>query len=318
MDNLRQCISGKKICVTGARGRIGQCVVEKLITLGADVVALSEHSLEKYSKDVKWIRGSILCEDDLIKAFHRCNIVIHLAALTNAPDSYQFPLKYFEVNGLGTAKVLDACRQADIERLVYASTGHVYGVPTYLPIDELHPKNPLSPYAASKLAGEIAVEAYTKAFALHGFVARISNVYGSQMGISTVIGRALDQAVLGFPIQLNDLSPIRDFIYIDDVVQSLIHLAFASSSISYTAVNVSSGNGISIYDMAKIVAEVSISVGIGKGEIIHPAVSCRDQVSEIVMDNSQLIKLTGYRPNTSLEEGIKKDMKILLERKGFC
>jgi nucleoside-diphosphate-sugar epimerase len=275
------------------------------------LVAFDTHEDAKESAVAEWVIGSILHPDDLLRAMEGCSVVFHLAALTHAGGSWDAPLSYFELNAMGTAYVLEACRQAGGTRVVYASTGHVYGVPRALPVTEEHPAVPLSPYAASKLAGEIAVEAYATA-GLSGCVARVANVYGSDFDSETVIGRALDQATRGGPISLHSLKPVRDFIHIDDVVEALIRLATVGDG-EFQVVNVSTGRGISVGAMAETLVEVASGLGLGTMDVQETGEDRADLVPELVLQNERLKELTSWEPQTTLEQGLRMSLQEMLE-----
>jgi len=312
---LRALLSAQSVCVTGAGGRVGRRLIDALQQVAPRrLVAFDTHEDAQESSVTEWVIGSILHPDDLQRAVEGCSVVFHLAALTHVGRSWDVPLPYFKLNAMGTACVLEACREAGVKRVVYASTGYVYGVPRALPVDEEHPTAPLSPYAASKLAGEVAMKAYA-ATGLSGCVARMANIYGSAFDSETVIGLAMEQAALGGPIVLRSLSPVRDFIYVDDVVEALIRLAAAEVR-EFQIVNVSTSRGISVGKMAETLAGVAAELGLGSVDVQETGEGKAELVPELVLQNRRLRELIGWEPEISLEEGLRTSLQQKLRVSG--
>jgi len=302
----------QSICITGGRGALGRRLIQRLIAGGASrVVALDSRPATRYdeatqSRLVGHVVGSILNPADLDRALLDCTVVFHLAALVHIGRSELEPLRYFEVNAFGTAHVLEACRRQGIQRVIYTSTGHVYGIPRQLPIGEDHPTAPLSAYAASKLAGEVTVQGYAAKGALLCDIARLANVYGASFSLETVIGRALEQAANGEPIRLRNLAAVRDFIHAGDVVEALVRLAVAGDkSTGCRIVNVSTGQGVSVLEMAETLSKIAAEQGSGWLEVIQTGSGQDELVPRLVLDNHRLSGLTGWAPQISLEHGLR-------------
>ena len=302
----------QSICVTGGRGALGRRLVQQLVVGGAHrVVALDRQRAllcndATESRSVEHIVGSILNPADLDRALRGCTLVFHLAALVHVGRSESEPFRYFEVNALGTAHVLEACRRLGIQRVIYTSTSHVYGIPHQLPIGEDHPIAPLSVYAASKLAGEAAMQGYGASCALSCDIARLANVYGVSFSTETVIGRALEQAANREPIRLRNLAAVRDFIHADDVIEALVRLAAAGDkNTGGRVVNVSTGRGVSVLEVAETLSKIAAEQGLGRPEVIQAGSDQDELVPRLILDNRRLSKLTGWAPQISLEHGLR-------------
>jgi UDP-glucose 4-epimerase len=254
---------------------------------------------------VQHVRADVLFEPALEEILRGCGTVFHLAALTDVSQSFLHPERYWETNVRGTIRVLEACRKAEVGHFVYASTGLVYGVPEQLPVTENHPIRPLSVYAASKFAGEAAVQGHVAAFGMRGTAVRLTNFYGADSGPGTVIGRAISQAMTGGPIQLRNLTPVRDWIYVDDAVGGLLRLAaLPIEPAGYRVGNVGSGRGIKIQELAETLAGVATRLGFGNIQVASPTETTPERVPAVVLDNKFLKAMTGWIPAIGLEQGL--------------
>ena len=304
MSSVEEWLETQSICVTGGRGSLGRRLVNELVRSGATRVVAFDTAPPTPSdgeSGVQHFTGSILNLDDLRGALSGCTVVFHLAALVHVGRSQTEPFLYFEVNALGTASVLEACRLVGVPRVVYASTSHVYGKPRRLPIGEEHLTDPLSAYAASKLAGENAIQAYGAGPGLHCDIARLANLYGASDNPETVVGRALEQALQGEPIRLRNLGAVRDFVHAADVVETLMRLAADDGGPGCRVVNVSTGRGRSVREMADVLSGLASEEGLGRPQVV----GTEEEHDELVLDNGQLAERTGWTPKISLEEGLR-------------
>ena len=262
---------------------------------------------------MRHVTGSILDPGVTDRVVQGCSTVFHLAGLVNAGQSQNDLTRYFEVNCLGTAHMLSACANAGVGHVVLTSTCHVYGRPRLLPVNEDHPCEPDSVYAASKLAAELAVRAFSARFGIICTIARLANVYGAPFGAETVIGKALRQAISGGPLELDDLTPVRDFIYLDDVTEALVRLAkLHRSSVQTRIVNVSTGRGCSIREMLEQLAMIAEEENIGLPIISEKADNTLLRTSRtLVFDNTRLEEITGWRPSTKLVDGLRNSLREL-------
>lgn len=313
-------LKDKIVFVTGATGRLGRVLVDFLINTAQvkKVIAFigKNHQQCFINDKIKIVIGDVLNRDSLVKEMGNVDIVFHLAALTNATLSKQEPLKYFKVNGMGTMNVLDACRVMGVKKMIYVSTSHVYGITENIPVDEGHLASPLSIYAASKYIGEITSLAYRRAFELDLLVARIPNIYGPGFGKDTAIGLAIQQLVDERCISLKNYDVIRDFIFIYDVVEALVRLStnFQKND-GNCIINISSGVGISLRQIVKLLAEIGKEMGLGKVKILENEKEVVDVIPSFVLDNSLLIANTGWKPKTSIEKGLRISLQHELKKR---
>ena len=315
---LREWLSRQSICVTGGGGSLGRKLVQRLLTGGVKrVAAFSRRSVPEKNdpinhQNIRHIVGDILNHKDTERALRGCTTVFHLAALTHAGNSKLKPLRYFEVNSFGTAQLLETCRRLGIQRTIYVSTSHVYGIPYRLPVDEDHPTVPLSIYAASKLAGEKVVHGYAGAFGLSCDIVRVANIYGASINTETVIGRALKQTVNGGPIHLRSLTATRDFIHADDVVEALLRIAAATNEESACrTINVSTGQGVSVREVAETLSEIAVDYELGRPEVIGEG-ACDELIPKFFLNNRRLSELTGWLPQIKLEHGLRLALQEFL------
>lgn len=299
------------VAVTGAQGTIGQCLVQRLTNGGVRrIVALSRRPCGPTQdintcKCVEQVGCDILSLPDLSRVLAGCTLVFHLAAVVHAGRAEQDPLRAVKTNALGTAHVLEACRRLNIRQVIYASTGHVYGLPRSLPVTEDHETAPVSIYGSTKLAGEAMVRAYAISYGLSTVIARMANVYGASFRAESVLGCMLQQLVNGGPICVSNFNSVRDFLYINDAVEGLIRLAALTDGSSGCHItNISTGRGVSIRELAETLVSVAIRYGIGRVEITETDRIGVDPVPKLVLDNGRLLELTGWRPTISLDEGL--------------
>ena len=294
------------VCVTGARGRLGTRIVPALVERGAKVVAFDRTPGASPGKDVRARAGDLLRPGDLDRALRGCTLVFHLAAKASADGSFAEPESYLDTNATGTFALLAACQRNQVKRVVFASTGLVYGRPQALPVDESHAAQPLSPYAASKLAAEAGLAAYAQALGFSVDSARFSNLYGAEDRADTVVGSALGCALRGEPIGLRDLRPVRDFLHVDDAVEALLRLAQAGQEPGLRVYNVSTGQGESVGRMAQLLAEAVTAEGGPELEVRQEGDPGESSSYDLVLDCSALAARTGWRPGIALGEGLRR------------
>ena len=291
------------VAITGGCGALGTRLVAKLIAAGVPRIVILDRVVNtRFSEDaVQYVEGDILAVSELQNIFLGCDTVFHLAALVHAGNSACEPDRYYQVNVVGTESVVEACIHAAVKRLIFASTSHVYGIPEQSPLAEIHPTRPQSVYAQSKLDGECVIQKNAPRFSDGTLIARMTNIYGSAIGPETVIGRALAQAASGQDIQLRNLSEIRDFIHVDDAAEGLVRLAGISAvSEGEDIVNIGSGEGVSLKNLAQLIAQLA-------GTNVLPAEeNIVSVVPESVLDIKRLVALTGWQPSITLKDGLQR------------
>jgi len=302
------------IIVTGADGFIGSHLVEKLVAEGYQVKALSQYnSFNNWG----WLEDTE-CKDKIevltgdIRDPHFCksitndvDIVFHLAALIAIPYSYVAPDSYVDTNIKGTLNICQAAKENGNIRVIHTSTSEVYGTAQYVPIDENHPFQPQSPYSATKIAADAMAISYYNAFDLPVTIARPFNTYGPRQSARAIIPTIITQIANGVKeIKLGDVTPTRDFSYVEDTCRGFIALAECNDSIGQT-VNIGSNFEISIEETLNIVKELMNSdvKFILDENRIRPA---KSEVFRLVCDNSKINKLTGFKPQVDIREGIQR------------
>ena len=303
-----------KVLITGADGFIGSHLTEILIKKNFQVTALAQYNsfnnwgwLEDVSlnKQLKVVTGDIRDSYFCKSITRNIDVIYHLAALIAIPYSYIAPDSYVDTNVKGTLNVCQAARENGVKRLIHTSTSEVYGTAQYIPIDEKHPLNPQSPYSASKIAADAMAMSFYNTFDLPVTIARPFNTYGPRQSARAVIPTIISQIAAGKKkIKLGDVSPTRDFNYVQDTCFGLIALAESDSSIGQT-VNIGSNFEISIGETLEIIKELMNSnvTFVSDNHRIRPE---KSEVFRLWCDNSRLIELTGFEPQVNLREGLKR------------
>ncbi len=306
-----------KILVTGADGFIGSHLVEMLVKEGHVVKALSQYNSFNYwgwLEDIKCINDVEILNGD-IRDPHYCkhitkeiDIVYHLAALIAIPYSYVAPSSYVDTNINGTLNIIQACLENNVSRVIHTSTSEVYGTAKYVPIDEKHPLQPQSPYSASKIGADNMAMSFYNSFNLPLTIARPFNTYGPRQSARAVIPTIITQIANGIKeIKLGDVTPTRDFNYVEDTCRGFIALASSEKTIG-EIVNIGSNYEISVSDTLDLIKDIMKSdvIFIKDEERIRPD---KSEVLRLWCDNTKIKELTGFEPNYSIREGLKKTIK---------
>ncbi len=313
---------GKKILVTGAGGFIGSHLVENLVKYGANVKALVKYNANnnwgwleesEIKNDIEVITGDIrdpfLCN----KITKDTNVIFHLAALISIPYSYIAPESYLETNIKGTLNICQAALDNNCEKIIVTSTSEVYGTAQYVPINENHPLQPQSPYSATKIAADSLAMSYYNSFNLPLVIARPFNTYGPRQSARAVIPTIISQIASGMnEIKVGDLSPTRDFNYVEDTCRGFIHLAESDKTIG-EIINIGSNYEISISDTFNLIKDImksDVKFVIDKTRI-RPD---KSEVRRLWCDNTKIYNLTGFKPKYSINEGLTKTIEWFLNK----
>ncbi len=310
-------MTAKKVLVTGAGGFIGSHLTERLTKLGYDVrafVRYNSHSnwgwLEKspYLKKIEIYAGDIRDYDSVRKAMQGCKEVFHLAALIGIPYSYDSPLAYIKTNIEGTYNILENARWACLENVVITSTSETYGTAQFVPITEKHPLVGQSPYAASKIAADQLALSYWLSFQLPVKIVRPFNTYGPRQSSRAIIPTIISQILSGNTIlNLGNITPTRDLTFVNDTVDGFINIA-QTGKLSGEVTNIGNGAEISVKDLALEIARIcNVKIKFQTSpERKRPALS---EVQRLYCDNSKIRKKTKWRPQYSLEQGLRETIE---------
>lgn len=308
------------ILVTGADGFIGSHLTEMLLEKGYSVKALSYYNsfnswgwlegikhpnLEIISGDV---RDSHFCKF-LVKDI---DVIFHLAALIAIPYSYVAPDSYIDTNVKGTLNICQAALEHGVKRVIHTSTSEVYGTAQYVPIDEKHPLQPQSPYSASKIGADAIAMSFYNSFKLPLTIVRPFNTYGPRQSARAVIPTIISQIAAGVKeIKLGDLSPTRDFSFVKDTCRGFIQLCEYLEAIGET-VNIGSNFEISIGETMNLIKKLMNSDVrfISDEQRIRPENS---EVFRLWCDNSKINRLTGFKPEFSIEQGLKETIEWFIK-----
>ena len=315
----------KKVLITGADGFIGSHLTEMLVGKGYKVKALSMYNsfnnwgwLESVNckKDIEIFTGDIRDPNYCKIITKDVDIIFHLAALIAIPFSYVAPDSYVETNIRGTLNICQAAKENKISRLIHTSTSEVYGTAQYVPIDEKHPLQPQSPYSASKIAADAMVMSFYNSFNLPVTIARPFNTYGPRQSARAIIPTIITQIASGKKeIKLGDLSPTRDFNYVEDCCRAFIMLSESEKTIGET-VNIGSNFEISIHDTLKLIQKLMSSdvTFINDQQRNRPK---KSEVYRLWCDNKKISELVGYKPIINIQEGLKKTIDWLTQSKNL-
>jgi len=304
----------KKALITGADGFIGSHLTEMMAARGYKVKALSQYnSFNNWG----WLED-IDCKDKIeiltgdVRDPHYCkqitqdvDIIFHLAALIAIPYSYVAPDSYVDTNIKGALNICQAAKENGNIRVIHTSTSEVYGTAQYVPIDEKHPLQPQSPYSATKIAADAMVMSFYNALELPVTIARPFNTYGPRQSARAVIPTIIIQIANGMKeIKLGDVSPTRDFNFVEDTCRGFLALAESDETIGQT-INIGSNYEISIGDTLNIIKELmgsDIRFVIDE-QRIRPE---KSEVFRLWCDNSKINKLTGFEPQVDIREGLQR------------
>jgi NAD dependent epimerase/dehydratase len=318
---------GRRVLVTGAGGFIGSHLVERLVRDGHEVRGLVRYNgrddrghLDHLPPDVQRVlevhRGDLKDPEAVRKAVQGRSWVFHLGALIAIPYSYQNPLDVVQTNVTGTAHVLDACRDSDaLDRVVLTSTSEVYGTARYVPIDESHPLQGQSPYAATKIGSDALGLSYHAAFGMPVTVLRPFNTFGPRQSARAIIPTIISQALARSKVKLGSLDPRRDLTYVEDTVAGFVAIAGCNAAIG-RAVNIGRGDDLTIGELVERIGSrlgKAITVELDESRV-RPA---KSEVGRLLAGATLAKELFGWEPRFSLDEGLDHTIAWVRENIGM-
>lgn len=313
------------ILVTGGAGFIGSHLCEKLIDSGSKIIcvdnfdnfynpAIKENNLSGVigSSYFKLYRSDICSLDQMEEIFSKNSIdmVIHLAARAGVRPSIEKPFLYEKVNILGTMNLLECCKRYNISKFIFASSSSVYGGNKKIPFsEEDNVDHPISPYAATKKAGELICYTYHNLYKISIFCFRFFNVYGPRQRPETAIHKFTRQILSSEDIEIyGDGSSSRDYTYIDDVISGILRSLDRIKG--FEVINLGNSNTVKLIDLIRL---IEITTG-GKGQLKF----VKNQPGDIFItyaDIRKARKMLKYLPKTNIKEGLVKFVKWYKEKR---
>lgn len=306
----------KKVLITGGGGFIGTALAKNLASKGLEVrlfdVDFSRHlelckKLGDYPK-VERIRGSVLDATAVCNAVKGCDYVAHLAAMLGVKNTEAKRLECLNINILGTINVLEACVKEKVEKILLSSSSEVFGEVSGPPVTEDSPKNPVSVYGVTKLAGEEYVRAYTERYGLKHAIVRFFSVYGPGQVAQFVMPRFIKNVLENkAPMVYGDGSQIRSFCFVEDAVQGAVKALLLEAGDNQTFNIGNNKEPITVKDLAYKVIEIS-------GKTLEPEYIAFEEsdrraereIQRRVLSIDKARNVLGYEPQFSLDQGIKK------------
>lgn len=313
-------LDGEKIIITGADGFVGSHLVEKLVSLGADVTVLVRRNSFGTFRHLDYVKNKINViwadTQDLAKMNEVCkkmNIVYHLAAQSHVGYSLFNPYETVVNDIISTLNILEAARKNNVKRIVHAGSSEIYGKPIKVPIDEKHPLSPRSPYAAAKASAENLLESYYHTYNLPIVMSRFFNIFGPRQGLDQAIPKFILQALNNKNITIyGNGKQTRDYTFVDDAVNAYCLLGVAKG-IEGKIFNFGSQKEITIKELANSILKITKSKS--KLKFDH---NLRSGETPRLLSNSNKSKnQLKWSPNTSLETGLEKTVDYFKSRKNL-
>jgi UDP-glucose 4-epimerase len=298
--------------ITGGAGFLGAALANRLVDEAHTVLVLDDLTAgdpRRLHPEVLLTRGDVRDVPKLWTLLQGVDCVYHLAARVRVPESIHYPSDYSAVNVGGTVALMEAMRDTGVRRVVFASSGALYGEQAHQPVHERQTPNPNSPYGVSKLAAEYYVSTLGTLYDIETVSLRIFNAFGPGQELPPsyppVVPQLLRQAQSGGSLVIfGDGTQTRDFVFVDDVLDALMTAAVATD-VNRAVINIGSGRELSINELAAQVALVSGK----KVNVLHNP-GQPGGVSRLVADVGMARQLLGWRPCTELEQGLR----LTLER----
>jgi len=313
----------KTSIVTGACGFIGSHLVDDLLAHDYTVIGIDnlrtgtkENVRSAMENDrFRLIVADILDEDLIELVDERSDSLFHLAAISSVKKSIEDPVQINDVNVRGTVSVLELARKLEVKRFIFSSSAAIYGDPKEMPVSEEFHYHPLSPYAASKIAGEMYIHSYQESFGIDTTILRYFNVYGPRQVYSEysgVISIFINQALVNSPITVEgDGHQTRSFIHVHDVVRAT-RLAGELNEASGATINISGPDQVSIVDLAH---HIKSDIDDCSSEITHTDARLGD-VQDSIGKMERAHSILGFTPEVPLDDGLRDTARWYRDRMG--
>lgn len=312
-------LANKKVLLTGADGFIGSHLAERLLEEGCHLKAFVYYNsfnswgwLDSLPRNIKEkieiFSGDIRDPNGVREAMKGTDLVFHLAALIAIPFSYHSPDSYIDTNVKGTLNIIQAAKDFNVSRVLVTSTSEVYGTAQYVPIDEKHPRQPQSPYSASKIGADCIAESFYRSFNLPLTIVRPFNTYGPRQSARAVIPTIITQLLNGRKeIDLGDLTPTRDLLFVKDTVNGFVEIAKCDALIGQDC-NIATQSEVSIKDLAEeLIAQISPDAIIKQhAERMRPE---KSEVFRLFGSNQKIKEYTGWNAKYTLTEGLAETIE---------
>jgi NAD dependent epimerase/dehydratase len=312
-------LKNKRVLLTGADGFIGSHLAERLLAEGCKVRAFVYYNsfnswgwldtLPKETRDkFEIFAGDIRDPNGVRTAMKDIDVVFHLAALIAIPFSYHSPDSYIDTNVKGTLNIIQAAKDLNISRVLVTSTSEVYGTAQFVPITEEHPKQPQSPYSASKIGADCIADSFYRSFDLPLTIVRPFNTYGPRQSARAVIPTIITQLMSGMEeIKLGDVTPTRDLLFVKDTANGFVEIAKCDALIGHE-VNIATQSEISVGDLAQeMINQINPNARIVSDEQrLRPA---KSEVFRLFGSNEKLKQFTPWQQNYTLQQGIAETIE---------
>lgn len=317
--------SGTKILITGGLGFIGSNLAMRLVTLGADVTLIDSlipeyggnlWNIESIKNQVRVNISDVRDEHAMKYLVRDQNYLFNLAGQTSHVDSMNNPFPDLEINARAQLSILEACRKHNPDiKIVFASTRQMYGSPQYLPVDEKHPMHPVDVNGINKMAGEWYHLLYNNAYGIRSSVLRLTNTYGPRMRVKdarqTFLGIWVKNIIEEKPILVfGDGTQIRDFNYVDDVVEAMLTCALSDKA-NGEIFNLGANDPSNLKDVATLLIGIA---GSGSHEIVpFPGDRKAIDIGDYYADYRKLQETLGWKPTIPLAEGLRRTLAYYQE-----
>lgn len=320
-------LRNRSVLVTGAGGFIGSHLVERLCKENCNIRAFVHYNslgrwgwLEAMAPEARAqidvFAGDVRDPNGVRTAMKGIDVVFHLAALIAIPYSYHSPDSYVDTNVKGTLNILQAARDLNVQRVLVTSTSEVYGTARQVPIDEQHPRQPQSPYSATKIAADCLAESFYRAFDLPVVIVRPFNTYGPRQSARAVIPTIITQLLSGEKvIRLGDVRPTRDFNFAPDTANGFVAIAKCDDAIGQE-INIATGTEVSIGDLArKLIAQINPEATIEvDAQRLRPE---KSEVERLLGSSEKIRRMTGWDTRYNLDQGLAETIRWFREQENL-